>query len=33
VTALPPDLSGAAYYPSALGLRLFLDHLKETYGA
>lgn len=32
VTALPPDLSGAAYYPSALGLRLFLDHLKETYG-
>jgi iron complex transport system substrate-binding protein len=33
VTALPPDLSGAAYYPSALGLRLFLDHLEETYGA
>lgn len=32
VTALSPDLSGAAYYPSALGLRLFLDHLKETYG-
>jgi iron complex transport system substrate-binding protein len=32
VEVLGPDLSGAAYYPSAVGQRLFLDHLKETYG-
>jgi ABC-type Fe3+-hydroxamate transport system substrate-binding protein len=32
VAVLDPTLAGAAYYPSAVGLRLFLDFLEQRFG-